>query len=363
MEHKTTAKENKSQKEETRDHASFQKMLGQSDNSSTQQENNYQNLINNDPILKKMTEQSNNNPNRILHPLNTPNSLYQNANIKTANQGFVDPSGLKQNYINNNINNINNINNYYQFVGRNKIFKMKDGDFFNQEPKGRLISSTFQNLSYGDEIDKSYKTNLKKNKSFITKINQMKKKVWIILISSLLLFCLNLSMCLNKELEYYDTFIIISLILSACSCLVNLGLIISLFMGILSDIYLSNVFRLVAFFDFFLSIAMIIIHLCATMQILPEIDGKKEKTKILCLMLGICVLIILCISMTTLIGFESFLVFFRCRNEYVFEALGYNKRRNYAINYVKLNEETVGNNLNTNKVIVTQNKTNNENQK
>ena len=349
----------KLQKEDTKDNGSFQKMLGQTDNSTNTQENNLGNIIN-DPIIKNMAESNNNinnNKEKKSPPLITPNYQDQNAILKNRNLGFLN--NKKQHYINNNINNINNINNYYQIVDKNKLLNVRKQDIIQQDS---MPTTMLQNNYYNRNENRSYKNILKDNQLFITKVNKIKKKLWILIISSLLLLCLNLSICFN-ELDEAQTFIYISLALSGSFLLVNFALILSVFMDILADILLSNVFRFAVLMNFLLASSIFVIHLFSTMRILPDIDRNEEKNEIMFLIFGIFILILFCIFMTGLMAYESLLILFKCKNEYIYEAFGYTKIRNYSVNYVKFNEENYENSDNINRNSTGQNLVNNENRK
>ena len=364
MKEENLAKEkNKLQKEDTKDNGSFQKMLGQSDNSTNTQEDNLGNIIN-DPIIKniaestnKMNNDINNNKEKKSPPLIIPNFQNQNAIHKNRNLGFLN--NKKQHYINNNINNINNINNYYQIVDKNKVLNMRKQDIIQQDS---MPTTMLQSNFYNKNENRKYKNILKENRLFITKVNKIKKKLWILIILSLLLLCLNLTMCFN-ELDNAQTFIYISLALAGSFLIVNFGLMISIFMDILADILLSNVFRFALLMNFLLASAIFVIHLFSTLQIMPEIDGIDEKNEILFLVFGLFILILFCIFITGLMAYESFLILFKCKNEYIYEAFGYNKLRNYSVNYVKFNEENYENSDSITRSTAGQNIANNENRK
>ena len=326
-------------KEESKEYYSYQTMKGQS--TINYKDNNIGNILVDDLYMRSMTEKDNNNdqinqgPIKFSKKINTKKHINSLSNLSLNNE---DNKNLENNQ-----------------TSKDKENKMKmrfelEQNIANGQINNNLMRESLKINSNRKEFIAKCSDSLNKNTKFIQKTNNIRKKILVINILSLALFFLNLMLYLNDDVEDYKMFILVSLILVTVSLSLNFLLIISIFLKILSNIYYANIFRFFSIIDFALSLAILIIYIISTVHIIPEIidDRNVNKKLIISLFILLFAISICVIFITGLISLESILIIIRCKNEYAFEFLDFNKSKNGNSHkkYIVLEEETTNENEN-----------------
>lgn len=326
-------------KEESKEYYSYQTMKGQS--TINYKDNNIGNILVDDLYMRSMTEKDNNNDQinqgstKLPKKNNTKKHINSLSNLSLNNE---DNKNLENNQTN-----------------KDKENKMKmrfelEQNIANGQINNNLMRESLKINSNRKEFIAKCSDSLNKNTKFLQKTNNIRKKILVINILSLALFFLNLMLYLNDDVEDYKMFILVSLILVTVSLFLNFLLIISIFLKILSNIYYANIFRFFSIIDFALSLAILIIYIISTVHIIPEIidDRNVNKKLIISLFILLFTISICVIFITGFISLESILIIIRCKNEYAFEFLDFNKSKNENSRkkYIVLEEETTNENEN-----------------